>query len=96
MTKPSNEIPKFDLNSEDILETRQQKLLHLFPEVHTESGGINFDVLRSSLGDVVKVGPEGFGMSWPGKAECERVIQRQSIATPVSYTHLTLPTKRIV
>ncbi len=81
MTKPSNEIPKFDLNSEDILETRQQKLLRLFPEVHTESGGINFDVLRSSLGDVVKVGPEGFGMSWPGKAECERVIQRQSIAT---------------
>jgi adenine-specific DNA-methyltransferase len=34
-----------------------------------------------SLGDTVHVGAEGFGMSWPGKAECLRVIQRQSIAT---------------
>ncbi len=81
MTKPSEEIAKFDLQSEDTLATRRQELLRLFPEAHTESGGINFDALRSSLGDHVNVGPEGFGMSWPGKAECARVIQRQSIAT---------------
>ena len=81
MTKPSEEIAKFDLQSEDTLATRHQDLLRLFPEAHTESGGINFDALRSSLGDHVNVGPEGFGMSWPGKAECARVIQRQSIAT---------------
>lgn len=81
MTKPGDEIAKFDLRSEDILETRHQKLLQLFPEVHTESGEINFEALRLSLGDFVNVGPEGFGMSWPGKSECARVIQRQSIAT---------------
>jgi adenine-specific DNA-methyltransferase len=81
VTKPSEEIAKFDLQSEDTLATRRQELLRLFPEAHTESGGINFDALRSSLGDHVNVGPEGFGMSWPGKAECARVIQRQSIAT---------------
>ena len=81
MTRPGEEIAKFDLQSQDILDTRRQEILRLFPEVHTESGGINFDALRSSLGDVVHVGPEGFGMSWPGKAECSRVIQRQSIAT---------------
>ena len=81
MTKPGEEIAKFDLQSEDILDARRQELLRIFPEAHTESGGINFDALRSSLGDAVNVGPEGFGMSWPGKAECARVIQRQSIAT---------------
>lgn len=81
MTKPGEEIAKFDLQSQDILDSRRQELLRLFPEVHTESGGINFDALRSSLGDLVHVGAEGFGMSWPGKAECLRVIQRQSIAT---------------
>ena len=81
VTKPSEEIAKFDLKSQDILDKRRQELLRLFPEVHTESGGINFDALRSCLGDAVNAGPEGFGLSWPGKAECARVIQRQSIAT---------------
>jgi adenine-specific DNA-methyltransferase len=81
VTKPGEEIAKFDLQSHDILDTRRQELLRLFPEVSTESGGINFDALRLSLGDTVHVGAEGFGMSWPGKAECLRVIQRQSIAT---------------
>lgn len=81
MSKPDDDITKFDLQSEDILEARRQELLRLFPEAHTESGGINFDALRSLLGEFVNIGPEGFGMSWPGKAECARVIQRQSIAT---------------
>ena len=81
MTKPDDDIAKFDLNSENILEPRHQVLLRLFPEVHTESGGINFDALRSLLGEIVHSGPETFGMSWPGKAECGRAIQRQSLAT---------------
>ena len=81
MTKPEDGIAKFDLRSEDIAEARRQELLRLFPEVHTESGGINFEALRLSLGDAAQVGPEGFGMSWPGKAECVRTIQRQSLAT---------------
>ena len=81
MTKPEDGIAKFDLRSEDIAEARRQELLRLFPEVHTESGGINFEALRLSLGDAVQVGPEGFGMSWPGKAECAKTIQRQSVGT---------------
>jgi adenine-specific DNA-methyltransferase len=81
VSKPDDQIPKFELQSENILEARHQELLRLFPEVHSESGGINFDALRISLGDAVNVGSEVFGMSWPGKAECARVIQRQSIAT---------------
>ena len=79
--KSENEIPKFDLNSEDIADARRQELLRIFPEVHTESGEINFDALRLSLGEAVRTGPEAFGMSWPGKAECAKTIQRQSVAT---------------
>ena len=79
--KPDDNIEKFDLRSEDIAEARRQELLRLFPEAHTESGGIDFEALRLSLGDAVQTGPEGFGMSWPGKADCAKTIQRQSIAT---------------
>lgn len=81
MTKPEDGIAKFDLRSEDIAEARRKELLRLFPEVHTESGGINFEALRLTLGDDVQAGPEVFGMSWPGKAECAKTIQRQSVAT---------------
>ena len=81
MTKPEDDIAKFDLRSEDIAEARRQEILRIFPEVHTESGGINFEALRQSLGDAIQTGPEGFGMSWPGKAECAKTIQRQSAAT---------------
>ena len=81
MTKSDDGIAKFDLQSENILDARRQALLRLFPEAHTESGGINIDSLRNSLGEAAHTGPESFGMSWPGKAECSRVIQRQSVAT---------------
>lgn len=81
MKEPKDDIASFDLRSEDIAEGRRQELLRIFPEVHTESGGINFDALRMSLGDSVQIGPEGFGMSWPGKAECAKTILRQSVAT---------------
>jgi adenine-specific DNA-methyltransferase len=81
VTNSENEIAKFDLHSEDLLGVRRGELLRWFPEVHTESGGVNFDALRLALGDSVEVGPESFGMSWPGKAECAKTIQRQSVAT---------------
>ena len=37
MTKPEDDIAKFDLLSEDVAEARRQELLRLFPEAHTES-----------------------------------------------------------
>ena len=81
MAKKDDEISKFDLQSENILEARRQHILQLFPEVHTESGEIDFDALRLSLGDGLSTGSEGFGMSWPGKAESTKLIQQQSVAT---------------
>jgi adenine-specific DNA-methyltransferase len=71
VAKQDGDISKFDLRSEDILESRRQQILQLFPEAHTESGEINFDALRLSLGEAANPFSESFGMSWPGKAECE-------------------------
>ncbi|MST32040.1 site-specific DNA-methyltransferase [Acidimicrobiaceae bacterium USS-CC1] len=44
---------------------------------------IDVEALRRSLGDWVDPGPERFGLTWPGKAECMRVIQEPSIGTLV-------------
>jgi adenine-specific DNA-methyltransferase len=81
VTQPKDDIVKFDLRSEDVAEARRQELLRIFPEAHTESGGINFEALRLSLGDAVESGPEGFGMSWPGKVSAVRMAQQISTGT---------------
>jgi adenine-specific DNA-methyltransferase len=52
----------------------------LFPEAFRENK-VDFDALRRALGDWVDPGPERFGLTWPGKAECVRVIQQPSIGT---------------
>ncbi|MFN7013525.1 MAG: site-specific DNA-methyltransferase, partial [Bacteroidia bacterium] len=51
-----------------------------FPEVFAD-GAIDFDQLRRALGEWVDPGKERFGLSWPGKAECMKIIQQPSVAT---------------
>jgi adenine-specific DNA-methyltransferase len=70
-----------DLRSEDIAGDKVQELLHLFPEVGTEGGRVDFDRLKVALGEAVDVGKERYGMNWPGKAECFRTIQLPSLGT---------------
>lgn len=72
---------KLDLRSQDIAAEQREKLRQLFPEVITEGGKVDFDRLKSTLGDVVDSGKERYGMNWPGKAECFRTIQTPSRAT---------------
>jgi adenine-specific DNA-methyltransferase len=83
-TKPvTTELPdRFDLATEPPADERLAALRELFPEVMREDQ-VDFDALRRSLGDWVDTGPERFGLSWPGKAECMRVIQEPSIGTLV-------------
>lgn len=69
------------LTSLDIAAEQREKLRQLFPEVITEGGKVDFDRLKSTLGDVVDSGKERYGMNWPGKAECFRTIQTPSRAT---------------
>lgn len=71
----------FDLRSLDVAAEQKEKLRQLFPEVFTEGGKVDFDRLKSTLGEIVDTGKERYGMNWPGKAECFRTIQAPSRAT---------------
>ena len=50
------------------------------PECLSE-GRIDFKMLQKLLGDWVVDGNERFGLMWPGKSQCMRVIQEPSTAT---------------
>lgn len=78
----TDDIERLDLRSANPLDERLAAVADLFPEAMRE-GTIDFESLRRSLGDWVDPGPERFGLTWPGKAECMRVIQEPSIGTLV-------------
>ncbi|GGF75733.1 DNA methylase N-4 [Terasakiella brassicae] len=74
------EDTKMDLQSMNIAAEKRQQLKQLFPEVFSEDR-VDIDALRRVLGDFVEGGKERFGLNWPGKAECMKVIQAPSVAT---------------
>ena len=73
-------LKKLNLKSKNITEMQKAKLKELFPEVFTEDK-IDFDQLRLTLGGEVDDSEERFGMTWPGKRDCFKVIQESSIGT---------------
>ncbi len=75
------ETEKMDLTSANIADEQRQKLKELFPEIFTEGAKIDFERLKLTLGEMVDPGKERFGMNWPGKADCFKIIQQPSIAT---------------
>jgi adenine-specific DNA-methyltransferase len=75
------DIEKLELTSTDILDEQRQKLKELFPEIFSEGGKIDFERLKLTLGEMVDPGKERYGMNWPGKADCFKIIQQPSIAT---------------
>ncbi|MGO8880218.1 MAG: site-specific DNA-methyltransferase [Desulfomonilaceae bacterium] len=74
------DIEKMPLGSMNITDERIEKLKQLFPECFIE-GKVDFDKLQRSLGQWIEVGKERYGLNWPGKAECMRVIQTPSVGT---------------
>ena len=74
------DIEKVDLESENLVDDRLDKLKELMPEVFTESG-IDFDKLRLELGDEVDEGQERYAFTWPGKMDAIRQSQIPSTAT---------------
>lgn len=64
-----------------IVEEKTKKLQALFPEIFTEGGKIDPDRLKLALGEAVDTGKERYGLNWPGKADCYRIIQTQSSGT---------------
>ena len=77
----TEQAEKLDLRSLDIAEDKRQELIRLFPEICTEGGKIDFELLRLALGEAVDVGKERYGMNWPGKADCFKTIQQPSLGT---------------
>ena len=61
-------------------DTLKNFLTQGFPECLSE-GRIDFETLRRALGDLVDAGNERFGLVWPGKAQCMKIIQQPSAAT---------------
>lgn len=91
--KPEQMAPeKMDGGSLDIAEQRRGELKQLLPGVFTETTdsdgqpieAIDFERLKAELGtysDVYEGRRERYGMEWPGKRDCMRLIQQPSRAT---------------
>ncbi len=92
MTDESNTPGKVDLRSMDISTENKAKMRALFPSVFTETineGGtlvesIDFEKLKAELGtfsEVFESRRERYGMDWPGKKDCMKLVQQPSIGT---------------
>lgn len=67
------------LLSQDVAEEKREALMQVIPELFTE-GRIDFDQLRRVMGDWVEPAKERYGINWPGKSECIKIIQAPSVA----------------
>ncbi|OZB20065.1 MAG: site-specific DNA-methyltransferase [Marinobacter sp. 34-60-7] len=89
MTTPNTQMNGQSL---DIAERRRKELEQLFPGIFTETRSdkgelkvtIDLERLKAELGeftDIYDSRRERYGMDWPGKRDCLRLIQQPSTAT---------------
>lgn len=71
-----------DGQSLNIPEERIEQLRQIFPDVFSE-GKVDFNRLKAALGEDVLFPGEHYELSWAGKAEARREVQRQTTATLV-------------
>ena len=68
----------------DVAAVKREELRRLlaatFPEAVAD-GKINLNQLKRALGEWVEPDRERFGLTWPGKAACMKVIQAPSVGT---------------
>jgi len=69
-----------DGNSLDITAEKKQQLRQLFPEIFSEDK-IDFEKLKLILGEKAAAGSERYELSWAGKSDAFREIQKQTTAT---------------
>lgn len=83
---------KMPLTSLDIAAENRRRLRQMFPSVFTETANgqgelvesIDFEKLKAELGtfsDLYEARRERYGMDWPGKKDCMKLIQQPSAAT---------------
>ena len=84
MSDTKDRPEKMPLTSMDVADEKREELKRClggaFPEVFAENR-IDFDQLKRVLEEWVDSGKERFGLTWPGKAECMKIIQQPSVAT---------------
>lgn len=84
MNKPEVKPEKMNLASMDVAAEKRDELRQMLekavPDIFVD-GGIDVDQLKRVLGDWVEPQKERFGLNWPGKSECMRIIQKASSAT---------------
>ena len=81
---PHDDITKLITQSGDVVSPKRDTLRNFLAQTYPEclsEGRIDFETLRRVLGDWVEAGNERFGLVWPGKAQCMRIIQQPSAAT---------------
>jgi len=80
--KKSRRPERVSRESADVLAERIAELERAFPEAVSE-GKVDFDKLRTTLGDEVDGRAERYSFSWAGKRDCIRLLQTPSRATLV-------------
>ena len=94
-------IEKMNLQSQDIAAQKRNDLKELFPSVFIEARnergnlveGIDFEKLRAELGEfseVLESRRERYGLDWPGKKDCVKLIQHPSIGALKPRKNLSL------
>ena len=98
---------KLNLESQDVAAQRRVELKQLFPSVFTETENekgeivesVDFEKLKSAIGefsDVFETRRERYGKDWPGKKECLRVIQQNSVGPWILNLQRTFLSKEII
>jgi adenine-specific DNA-methyltransferase len=79
-----SDATRMDLKSADVAEEKRAAMKRCIEQTFPEGfadGAIDFDQLRRALGEWMDPGKERFGLHWPGKADCMKIIQQPSVAT---------------
>jgi adenine-specific DNA-methyltransferase len=78
--EPDRRPERLNLSSRSFADERAGELLKLFPEADAE-GQIDWEELRSSLGEDATDGPDKFSFTWAGKRSALRLLRVPSRAT---------------
>ena len=80
MSRSKSKSEPVERHSAHLLDEQVGKLTKLFPDVVTE-GKVDFDKLRTTLGDEIDDRPERYSFNWAGKRNAIRLLQTPSRAT---------------
>jgi adenine-specific DNA-methyltransferase len=71
-------VKKFNGESLDTTQKNIERLKELFPEIFTDGGKIDFDMLKTVLGEVVEDNNERYQFTWHGKKQAILGAQKPS------------------